>query len=204
MTHAVKITVSLASIALIAGMTACAPTPASTPAAAETSTPTPEKTSSAPERSFPEYVPSDMLWLVYPAGFQCQGTEGCPNNFVSTYGDPGSVLPEGVEYYDPIKHNYNRATGSGMVFPAEQLDRDCDSPKMPPLGVTPIDQGPQKGAMGEVEVVDGVPTSYVVADNDSLPAIGERFCIDYATIGAMTDIERNRDIYPGDVLTLRP
>ncbi|MFF7683949.1 hypothetical protein ACFZA2_14460 [Microbacterium sp. NPDC007973] len=203
MTSLAKITVSLASLALLAGMTACAPTPASTPAAVETPAPTPEKPSNAPERSFPEYVPDGSLWLVYPVGFRCEGTEGCPNNFVAAYGEPSYPLPEGVEYYDPATHNYNRATNSGMVFPADPGTRYCNSNAMPPLGTKPFDQGARKGAMGEVEVVDGVPTSYVVADNDSLPAIGERFCIDYATIGVMTDIERNRDIHPGDVLALR-
>ncbi len=203
MTLVAKITVSLASLALLAGMTACAPTPEAAPAAVETFTPAPEKTVTLPERSFPEYVPDGSLWLVYPMGFTCQGTEGCPNNFVAAYGTPSYPLPEGVESYDPAKHNYRRATNSGMVFPADPGTRYCNSNQMPLLGTIPHDQGPQKGAMGEVVVVDGLPTSYVVADDDSLPAIGERFCIDYATIGVMTDIERNRDIYPGDVLELR-
>ncbi|BFM23899.1 hypothetical protein [Microbacterium sp. che218] len=170
MTPVAKITVSLAALALLAGITACAPTPASAPAAVETSTPTPEKTPSLAERSLPQYVPDGSLWLVYPHGFQCESTEGCPNNFVAAYGTPSYPLPEGVEYYEPAKHDYDRATNSGMVFSADPGTRYCNSNHMPPLGTKPFDQGAQKGAMGKVELVDGVPTSYTVADNDSAPS----------------------------------
>jgi hypothetical protein len=143
-----KITVSLASLALLAGVTACAPTPEPAPAA--------------------EVVPT---------------ASATPTPAASAEVTPTPTEP---------------------VTAAVTAPRYCNSDYAPPLGTTPYDQGPMKGAMGEVEVVDGLPTSYTVADNDSLPAIGQRFCIDYATIGVMTDIERHRDIYPGDVLKLRP
>jgi hypothetical protein len=44
-------------------------------------------------------------WLIYPDGFQCVGTEGCPNDYRTIGGEVGPVLPEGVEYYDPAKHD---------------------------------------------------------------------------------------------------
>ncbi|MFB7892611.1 hypothetical protein ACFC1I_10465 [Microbacterium sp. NPDC056044] len=56
-------------------------------------------------------------WLIYPEGFRCSGTEGCGNDYVATFGEPGGVLPDGVEYYDPATHDYNPATNTGMVFP---------------------------------------------------------------------------------------
>ncbi|WP_022879091.1 hypothetical protein [Microbacterium sp. B19] len=80
----------------------------------------------------------------------------------------------------------------------------CDTSYAPPAGTTPYDQGPRAGATGEVEVVDGVPTFYTVAPDDNIVAIGGRFCLDYATIPGMSDIDQRRDIWPGDVLTLVP
>ncbi|QDF15995.1 hypothetical protein H3N89_gp30 [Microbacterium phage MonChoix] len=52
----------------------------------------------------PEWA-QGQLWIIYPEGFQCVGTEGCPNNYLSIGGEVGPVLPEGVEYYDPEKHD---------------------------------------------------------------------------------------------------
>jgi len=144
-----KITVSLASLALLAGMTACAPTPEPAPAAesAPTASATPTLAAS------PEVSP--------------------------TLAEP--------------------------VADADTPPVWCNTSYAPRLGTTPYDQGPMKGAMGEVEVVDGLPTSYTVADNDSVPAIGQRFCIDYGTIGQMTTPDGMlREIHPGDVLRLRP
>lgn len=54
----------------------------------------------------------NALWLVYPEGFKCWGTEGCGNDYRAFFGEPGPVLPEGVEYYDPAKH--------GWVKPADE------------------------------------------------------------------------------------
>ncbi|URC17888.1 membrane protein [Microbacterium phage Endor] len=47
----------------------------------------------------------DSTWLIYPEGFRCYGTEGCPNDYLAIGGEVGPVLPEGVEYYDPAKHD---------------------------------------------------------------------------------------------------
>lgn len=148
MTPVAKITVSLASLALLAGMTACAPTPEPAPAA--------------------EPVPTASATL--------------------------SPVPVG------------EATEAEPVADAD-ADRaplHCNTSSMPKLGTTPYDQGPRERATGEVEVVDGVPTSYVVASNDYLPSIGDRFCLDYSTIATMSDLDPHRDIWPGDVLRLVP
>ncbi|UVD40587.1 membrane protein [Microbacterium phage Figueroism] len=56
-----------------------------------------------PVPELPEWA-QGTTWLVYPEGFQCWGTEGCPNSYRSI-AEPGPVLPEGVEYYDPAKHD---------------------------------------------------------------------------------------------------
>ena len=40
-------------------------------------------------------------WVIYPEGFECAGTEGCPNDFRALLGEPGDTLPPGVRYYDP-------------------------------------------------------------------------------------------------------
>ena len=33
------------------------------------------------------------------------GTEGCPNDYRFSFGEPGPVLPDNVEYYVPEKHD---------------------------------------------------------------------------------------------------
>lgn len=58
----------------------------------------------------------EMWWLIYPDGMRCYGTEGCPNDYVSMFGEPGAVLPDNVEYYDPAKHDCT------VVHPA---DMEC-------------------------------------------------------------------------------
>ncbi|MGO2096258.1 MAG: hypothetical protein ACTH2J_03695 [Candidatus Microbacterium stercoravium] len=47
----------------------------------------------------------EMHWLIYPDGMECAGTEGCPNDYVLAFGQPGPVLPDNVERYDPKKHD---------------------------------------------------------------------------------------------------
>ena len=112
MTPAAKITVSLASLALLAGMTACAPTTRaaleSTPTAEAVAAPTASPSPTTWPRPADEVVSElpawaaepDVLWIVYPEGFECMGTEGCPNSFTHLIGTPSDPLPEGVAYYD--------------------------------------------------------------------------------------------------------
>lgn len=63
-----------------------------------------------------------------------------------------------------------------------------------------IDTGAVYGATGTANYdAEGRIASYTVAPNDSLVAIGERFCMDYALI-LDTPVDM---IHPGDILTLR-
>ncbi|WP_435528095.1 hypothetical protein [Microbacterium aurantiacum] len=71
-----------------------------------------------PLTELPAWAQTGTLWLVYPDDLRCQGTEGCPNDYRAAFGEPGETLPPGVEYYDPARHDYNRETNTGMVFPA--------------------------------------------------------------------------------------
>jgi hypothetical protein len=116
---AAKITTTLAGLSLaVASLAACAasaevsgfsPQPDSTP----TSTPTDaDNAAEVPLTELPEWARESVPWLVYPEGFTCTGTEGCPNDYRVWFGEPADVLPEGVEYYDPAVHTW--------VFPADQ------------------------------------------------------------------------------------
>lgn len=67
------------------------------------------------------------------------------------------------------------------------------------------DMGANEYASGEVGyTADGLIETYTVASGDSLIAIGERFCVDYVTVGAYNDRFGSKVIQPGDVLVLRP
>ncbi|MFK4806375.1 hypothetical protein ACI3KX_10940 [Microbacterium sp. ZW CA_36] len=121
-----------ATAAVVAGLVAFAVVPAlasntaaPSPASA---TPTEEPTAAtatdddaadadAPLTELPDWAKTGTLWLIYPDGFECEGTEGCPNDYRAIFGEPADVLPAGVEYYDPAKHLYNPATNTGFVFP---------------------------------------------------------------------------------------
>lgn len=106
MSHAAKLSATVA--ALILGSTALAGCTATT--APQAATPTLTPTVSAPPTpiyvtELPGWARDSRPWLIYPEGFECWGTEGCPNDFRALIGEPGPVLPEGVEYYDPAKHD---------------------------------------------------------------------------------------------------
>lgn len=142
----------------------------------------------APE--LPEWARSSGPWIIYPDGFQCQGTEGCPNDYRSLIGEPGDVLPANVEYYDPAKHDYDPANpGKFSVFPRAEPGADL---------------GPTSGANGFAVVSGGKVVSYIVAHGDTLTGIGERFSVDTAAL--TRDGERvipdETQIDPGDVLVL--
>ena len=125
MSVAAKITAGVAAAA-VAGFVALA-LPACTSAgeAAPTATParpaaeeSPSATATAaPETPLTE-LPASALesipWIVYPDGFECVGTEGCPNDYRAAFGEPGDPLPEHVEIYDPAVHD------GVLVFPANQ------------------------------------------------------------------------------------
>lgn len=67
------------------------------------------------------------------------------------------------------------------------------------------DMGASEFASGEVGYdADGLIETYTVEPGDTLIGIGERFCVDYVTVGAYNDRFGPTVIQPGDVLVLRP
>lgn len=104
MPRASTFTGTLAALFLAVG--ALAGCTASTAPQAADPTPT---ASATPTHVYPTELPGWALasapWIIYPDGFKCGGTEGCPNDYRALIGEPGPVLPEGVEYYDPAKHD---------------------------------------------------------------------------------------------------
>lgn len=109
------VALALAAVALSGCTTTTAPQ-AADPTPTVSATPTPEYLTELPAWAREDHG----VWLVYPDGMECWGTEGCPNNYRSWFGEPGPVLPEGVEYYDPAKHD------CVVVQPA---DVNCGEPR---------------------------------------------------------------------------
>ncbi|WP_350352752.1 hypothetical protein ABS642_07015 [Microbacterium sp. A8/3-1] len=104
MRRAATLTTTLAALLLATGALAgCADTTApqaAPPWPTPAPTPLPEYRTELPEGAL-----ASVPWLIYPDGFECGGTEGCPNDYRAHFGEPGPVLPDGVEYYDPAKHD---------------------------------------------------------------------------------------------------
>jgi hypothetical protein len=68
-----------------------------------------------------------------------------------------------------------------------------------------VEMGESELARGPVTLdADGEISSYEVQAGDSLIAIGERFCVDYVTVGSFNHVRGFEPIAPGDVLYLRP
>ncbi|MFJ2370811.1 hypothetical protein [Microbacterium sp. NPDC087665] len=68
-----------------------------------------------------------------------------------------------------------------------------------------VDMGESSVAAGPVGLnAEGLIESYTVVSGDSLIGIGERFCIDFVTVGVYNDRFGAKQIQPGDVLVLRP
>jgi hypothetical protein len=104
MPRTAKLTATLAGLVL-AGAALAGCTAATAPQVGDASShPT---TSATPTPTYltalPEWARSSTPWLIYPEGFTCSGTEGCPNDYRAAFGEPGPVLPDGVEYYDSAK-----------------------------------------------------------------------------------------------------
>ncbi|BDV31944.1 LysM peptidoglycan-binding domain-containing protein [Microbacterium terricola] len=67
------------------------------------------------------------------------------------------------------------------------------------------DMGATEFAGGPVGYnADGLIESYTVQPGDTLIGIGERFCIDFVTVGVYNHRFGSSEIQPGDVLVLRP
>lgn len=110
MSGTAKLITTLAALALAA--TALAGCTASTTQSAADPSPTPT-VSATPTPTYLTELPAwaqenHQVWLVYPEGFKCWGTEGCGNDYRVWFGEPGPVLPDGVEYYDPAIHTWVR------------------------------------------------------------------------------------------------
>jgi len=93
MTRTSKFVTALASLALASALAGCTAAPQSVEP-----TPTPTVT------QLPAWA-QGTTWLIYPDGFECWGTEGCPNSYRASFGEPPAVLPANVVYYDPAKHD---------------------------------------------------------------------------------------------------
>ncbi|KQR26171.1 LysM peptidoglycan-binding domain-containing protein [Microbacterium sp. Leaf151] len=148
----------------------------------------PAEPAAAPE--LPDWAKNSGPWIIYPEGFRCQGTEGCPNDYRALIGEPGDVLPANVEYYDPATHDYDPANpGKFSVFPA---------------AAPGADPGSRPGANGFAVVSGGKVVSYVVVHGDTLTGISERFSVDAGGLTRDDDpvIPDETQINPGDVLVL--
>lgn len=128
MPRTAKLSTTLAALPLfVISLAACAGAPGAAPSAPADPAPLVTTESVAPTPTpaptyvteLPEWAKDASPWLIYPDGMECYGTEGCPNDFRLLIGEPGPVLPEGVEYYDPEKHDCR------FVQPA---DVDCSKP----------------------------------------------------------------------------
>jgi hypothetical protein len=190
----------VASALVVAGLVALAapvvsmfgsdvtPAPVAAAGPAASASPVQQKTPTVTE--LPDWAKASSPWVIYPEGFRCQGTEGCPNDFRALIGEPGDILPPNVHYYDPAVDDYDPANpGKFSVFPS------------PAPGA---DRGRRPGANGFVVVsgASGKVTSYVVGTDDTLTEIGTRFSVDPATLtldGEPVSPDETR-IVPGDVL----
>lgn len=118
MNLAPRTTAALAGLALaVAALAACVSPPklsesSPVPVADPMPTPTSGNVTETPLTELPEWARDGTVWIVYPEGFMCSGTEGCPNDYRAWFGEPGAVLPKGAEHYDPAVHTW--------VFPADQ------------------------------------------------------------------------------------
>ncbi|WP_341975414.1 hypothetical protein LTA6_000028 [Microbacterium sp. LTA6] len=111
MSSTTTLTATLAALFLaataLAGCAATAPQADPSPTSTVSATRTPDYLT-----ALPAWALESTPWLVYPEGFKCWGTEGCGNDYRAFFGNPGPVLPDGVEYYDPAIHSW--------VKPADQ------------------------------------------------------------------------------------
>lgn len=116
---------------------------------------------------------------------------------------------------DPARENLV-SLGDGISVPAGGPG-DCTTNAFINIGSTDgetmhakllgelVDMGESELASGPVTLdADGEIFSYEVQAGDSLIAIGERFCVDYVTVGSFNHVRGFEPIAPGDVLYLRP
>lgn len=114
MTRTAKLAPALAMLVLaVAALAGCTATtgPQAAPTSTATVAPTPTPTYLT---ELPAWALDSIPWLIYPDGMECSGTEGCPNDYRAFFGEPGPVLPDDVEYYDPAKHDCKFLAPAGV------------------------------------------------------------------------------------------
>lgn len=94
-------------------LAACAAESAPQPTAPQAASTAAVAPSPRPLTELPAWAQQGSVWLIYPDGLTCTGTEGCPNDFRAVFGEPGPVLPDGVEVFDPAKHDWVAVSSEG-------------------------------------------------------------------------------------------
>ncbi len=127
--------------------------------------------------------------------------------------EPSTAPTSAADASDPVGYV---DLGDGISVPAGgpgdcttnafiNIGSDDGSPAHGKLLGELVDMGASELARGPVTLdADGQIFSYEVQAGDSLIAIGERFCVDYVTVGSFNHVRGNEPIAPGDVLYLRP
>jgi len=127
--------------------------------------------------------------------------------------DPSPTPTSRADTSDPVGYV---ALGDGISVPAGgpgdcttnafiNIEGDADLTMHAKLLGELVEMGASELASGPVTLdADGEIFSYEVQPGDSLIAIGQRFCIDYVTVGSYNHVRGNEPIAPGDVLYLRP
>lgn len=110
---------------------------------------------------------------------------------------------------DPVAAPADEPVASAAPI-TDRTHGDCEAlyypntPEAKPRLDAPVDSGPREFAVGEVGLVDGIPTTYTVAPGDAIQGIGTRFCVFGTGIFYLNDVHLQGTIQPGDVLRLRP
>lgn len=127
--------------------------------------------------------------------------------------DPSPTPTSRADTSDPVGYV---ALGDGISVPAGgpgdcttnafiNIEGEADLTMHAKLLGELVEMGASELASGSVTLdADGEIFSYEVQPGDSLIAIGQRFCIDYVTVGSYNHVRGNEPIAPGDVLYLRP
>lgn len=128
--------------------------------------------------------------------------------------DVGDIASTETSEADDTEYDGLISAGNGTWFSAQGPGNCTTNAAIHPygphdpharLGGELVDMGVSDFASGEVGYnAEGLIETYTVAAGDTLVAIGERFCIDYVTVGAYNDRLSTKVIQPGDVLVLRP
>lgn len=141
-----KIATYVVSALVVVGLVALA-VPAVAPLLASASDTAEASTRSAPPKptatpdpvvtELPEWAKNPgQVWIIYPEGMECHGTEGCGNSFRHLIGEPSWPLPENVEYYGgPTTQEWLRQGFGGAVPGKEGTWSEEDKRRLVELGI---------------------------------------------------------------------